>query len=258
LEKKAVKRNQSVEKVFQIIEIMAKNKGAMRLQDIAQTLGMPASTALRFLNTLMEFGYVNQNTENSKYYLTMKICHIGDLVNSQISIRDIVKPYLTEVCERCKESVCLAIEEDMTVVYIDVVEGRDSVLKATQRIGKRAPMHCTGIGKLLLLNYDYEKLDRLIDERGLEAITPNTITSKEELFMELKNIYYRGYAVDDEECELGARCVAAPIMDYAGKIAACISVTGPISRMSYERLDEIGLIVKEVAEKISRQMGYGM
>jgi DNA-binding IclR family transcriptional regulator len=256
MDKKSVKKNQSVEKVFQIIEIMAGNSGPMRLQDMSRALDMPASTALRFLNTLMEYGYVIQSAETLRYSLSMKFCHIGNRVSSQISIREVVRPYLTKLTEICQESACLAIEENMTVVYIDVAEGPDSVLRAMQRIGKRAPMHSTGVGKLLLLNYDEEGIDKLIAVKGLDLLTCNTIVSSEGLLKELNTIRQKGYAVDDEECEIGARCVAAPIVDYTGRIAAAISVTGPISRMTYEKINEISDIIAGVAQKISISLGY--
>lgn len=253
---KSTKKNQSVERVFQIIEIMAQNRGAMRLQDIAEKLQLPASTVLRFLNTLMTYNYVNQDPETLKYSLSMKFCQIGDLVSSQISIRDIVRPYLVELSDQCKESACLAIEQDMEVVYIDVVDGPDNMLKAMQRIGRRAPLHSTGVGKLLLLNYDEAKLDVLISQKGLPSLTEHTITTKDSLIEELKNIGTNGYAFDNEECEIGAKCVAAPLKDYTGKIIASISVSGPVSRMTGNKLESIKEAVIRAAKIISQKLGY--
>ncbi len=256
MNQKSVKNNQSVEKVLQIIETMAQSKESLRLQDIAQRVDMPASTALRFLNTLMKCGYARQDAGSLRYSLTLKFMHIGSLVNSQISIRDVARPYLANLAQKCNESVCLAIEQDMEIVYIDVIDGPDGILKITQRIGKLAPIHSTGIGKLMLLNYDLKQFEHIIETKGLKALTPNTITSKDELLLELEKIKQRGYALDDEECELGARCLSAGIKDYTGKYVAGISVSGPTTRMTMEYIEQIKDVVMETADKISRELSY--
>lgn len=256
MNEKSVKNNQSVEKVLQIIETMAKNREPLRLQDVALMVDMPASTTLRFLNTLMKQGYVNQDPLTSRYFLTLKFTYIGSLVSSQISIRDIAHPYLIELSKKCNESVCLGIEQDMEIVYIDVIDGPDGMLKITQRIGKLAPIHSTGIGKLLLLNYDMKQLDRIIAIKGLKALTPNTITSKKELLKELDTIKTQGYALDDEECELGARCISGGIKDYTGKYVAGISVSGPTTRLTMENIKTIKNVVIEIADKISEHLAY--
>ena len=200
---KLSKLNQSVEKVLQIIEIMAHERQPMRLQDVAAGCGMPASTVLRMLNTLLVYGYVNQDPHSLRYSLSLKFAQIGSRVCEQVSLRDIVHPLLAELSRECREASCLAIEEDMEVVYTDVVDGPDSMLKIMQRIGKRAPMHSTGIGKLLLLNYSEEQLDEYIAAKGLPALTPNTLVTKQALAAKLEEIRGQGYALDDEECELG-------------------------------------------------------
>ena len=144
----------------------------------------------------------------------------------------------------------------MELVYIDVVDGPDSMLKILQRIGKRAPLHSTGIGKLLLLNYTGKQLNEFIARKGLQALTPNTLVTKEALIHKLEEIRQLGYALDDEECELGTRCVAAPVRDYTGRIIAGVSISGPISRLSMERISVVAPVVVETADKLSRLMAY--
>ena len=253
---KLSKVNQSVEKVIQIIEVMAHERQPMRLQDIVLKCEMPPSTALRMINTLLVYGYVNQDQTSLRYALSLKFAQIGSRVCEQVSLRDMVHPLLVELSQRCQESSCLAIEEDMEVVYTDVVDGPDSMLKIMQRIGKRAPMHSTGIGKLLLLNYNSRQINEFIATKGLQVLTPNTLVTREALVAKLAEIRQQGYALDDEECELGARCVAAPVRDYTGKIVAGVSVSGPISRMSMERIAAIAPVVMETAAKMSQLMAY--
>ena len=256
LKEKAVNGNQSVEKVFQIIEVMASSKGPMRLQDISASLNLPASTVIRFLKTLIIHGYVHQNQETLKYSLSLKFCQIADLVSSQISIRDIARPYLVELSENCQESSCIATEEDGMVVYIDDVDGPDNMLKTMQRIGKRAPLHSTGVGKNLLLNYDEKQIDNHIEKHGLLCLTDYTITTKDALISELNRVKSQGYAIDNEECEIGARCIAAPIIDFSGKVTASVSISGPISRMTEEKIKEIKIFITDCANKISHHLGY--
>lgn len=248
--------NQSVEKVLQIIETLAMNHGPMRLQDISEKLNIPGSTAMRFLKTLVQQNYVSQSPETLRYALTLKVCHIGDLAGAQFNIRDVARPALRELSARFGESSCLAIEENLSAVYLDVAEGADSILKVTQRIGKIAPLHCSGVGKSLLLSFSAENLDRLIAERGLPRLTDHTITTKEALLEELARIRQAGVSLDLEECELGASCIAAPIRDYTGRVAASISVTGPTSRMTREKMALIEPVLLEKAAQISAQLAY--
>jgi len=255
MEKKALS-NQSIVKAFSIVELLASKHEDMRLQDIASQSGIPASTALRILNTLMRLGYVSQSTQSSQYRLTLKFSQISEAVTSRFDLRGLIHPYLTTLADTCRESTCLAIEQDMTVVYIDVVSGQDSMIKTMQYIGKSAPMHCTGVGKLLLTNFNEEKLDEYLQTKKLPALTPNTITTREQLVRELSDIVEKGYAIDDEECELGARCVAAPIRNFTGKVVACISVSGPTIRMNMKQVDRIKPVIVEIASKISQAMAY--
>ena len=257
MEGSTLKENQSVSRVFQIIELMAENKSPMRLSDIAEKLRLPSSTVLRFLATLMTYSYVKQDGDSLRYSLTFKLCRLGEMVKAQTSIVDIVRPYITELSEQCRESTCLAIEENMMAIYIDVKEGPDNMLKAMQRIGKAAPLHCTGVGKLMLLDYDERQLKNLVEKKGLASFTKNTITTYEGLLLELDRVRSRVYALDDEECESGARCIAAPLKDYTGHTIACISVSGPVSRFGPDRINEISKNVITMAEKISgSEFGY--
>lgn len=253
---KQAKSNQSLEKALQIIEYMADYRKPARLQDIAQALSFPASTVIRYLATLVACQYAKQDAETLRYSLTLKLSRIGSLVSAQYNIRDLVRRHLTDLVEKTGESACLAIEEHHRAVYIDVESGPDNALRVMQRIGKEAPLHCTGVGKLLLLNYDEDARDKMIAEVGLEAMTPNTITNRERLSQELNKIRADGYAIDDEECELGARCVAAPILDYTGTIVASLSVSGPVSRMTFQKINQVIDHVSKTALQISREMGY--
>ena len=253
---KLSKVNQSIEKTIQIVEVMARGKGPMRLQDVAKKCGMPASTVMRMLNTLQVYGYVNQDPCTQHYSLSLRFARLGCLVSEQTNMRDVARPFLAELAQRCQETVCLWCEAEMEVECTDVVDGPDGILMVSQRVGARAPLHATGAGKLLLLNYSNQKLNEYIAVKGLRALTPHTLVTREALVNSLEMIRSRGYALEDEERELGARCVAAPVRDYTGKVVAGISISGPVSRLTKERIQVIIPVVQETANRISKLLAY--
>jgi DNA-binding IclR family transcriptional regulator len=251
-----VKNNQSIGKALAILEAMVDDNKPMRLLDISKKLDIPSSTVLRFLNSLINAGYVRQEEDSSRYYLTLKLASLGRRVYGRFSYQSILKPYLYRISNSLQESVSLSIEQDMNVVYIDAVDGPDHVLQTLQRIGKIAPMHSTGAGKVLLLNASDDDLDRFVHIKGLPGFTANTLTTKVAFLKAMNLVRERGYAYDDEECELGVRCIAVPVRDFTGKVVASISVSAPISRMGEEREKDILEVLLKVSHEASQELGY--
>lgn len=256
IKEKNTKKNQSVEKAFNIIEHLAQVQKPQRLQDIADALDMSSSTVLRFLGTLMGCGYVKQDEESLRYSLTYRICTVANKVSSSQKLQDILQPYVREVAEHFRESACAAIEGDMDVIYIVAEQGPDQMLRTMQRIGNVAPMYCTGVGKLLLLNHDQGFIDRMIEEKGMQTFTEHTISTREALMKELEQVRKDQYAFDREECEIGAKCISVPVRDYTGHVIAGISVTGPAFRIDSLETEENIRYLAEVGKKASRDMGY--
>jgi len=250
------KRNQSIAKALQIVEVMADAEGPMRLQDVGKNVKLPASTVLRFLKTLMDHGYVEQNPKTLQYYLTLKFCQLSERIKRQIKIRDIAHPLLVDLSRELREATSLAVARDGQVVYVDVVEGPDHMLQTLQRIGKIAPMNSTGVGKALMQDYSGDEISALVTTHGLPKLTPNTIGSKRALIKELSQVREQGYATDNEECEIGVRCVAAPIRDYSGAVVAAISASGPVGRLTPPRAKKAAPRIIEAANEVSRQLGY--
>jgi DNA-binding IclR family transcriptional regulator len=235
---------------------MTEQTEPLKLHDIAQLCGMNASTTLRFLNALQRRKYVDQDLDTGKYRLTFKLCAIAQNIGTFFDLRSIAMPFLRNVAHVFSESCNLAIDSDMTVVYIEVVKGPNKTLMSTQRIGNVAPLHCTGVGKLFLTEYSRVALEQLIAVRQLTKFTDHTITDPEKLRVELDRIKTSGYAIDNQECEEGARCVAAPIRDFTGKIKAGISVSGPSVRLTDEQIYAHLPFLLETADQISLQMGW--
>jgi DNA-binding IclR family transcriptional regulator len=230
--------NHSTNKVLSILEYLCNAGEPVRLQTLAVDLGINTSTASRFLMSLEKNGYIQQEKETRRYMLTMKICSLSYKLLSNNIMVVYAKPFLKRLSALFMEVTCLSIEQDMSVVYVATHDGPDNMLKSFNFIGKRAPMHCTGSGKLLLSNYSDEQLIEYLRAKGHIKPTENTINTYRELKKELKQIREQNYAIDNEECEIGMRCVAIPVRTYTGEIVAGLSVTGPSARMPFKKIEE--------------------
>lgn len=250
------KANQSVEKVLQIIEVLANAGEPMRLIEIARQVNMPSSTVLRMLSSLLAYGYAYQEQSTLRYGLTLRFAQIGNMVLERFNIRDIVHPFLKKLAQESGETACLSIEQDMQVVYLDVVENPNSVIKIRQAVGKAAPMHATASGKLLLTQYSAEKLEKYVANQSLPAFTSYTISTRPALEQALNSVRSQGFALDDQECELGVRCVAMPLYNYQKRIIATICLTGPIYRMSYQYIEQLHRLLQKTTSEINETLLY--
>ncbi len=249
---------QSLERALNILEVMARGGGSITVTELAEKADLKISTVHRLLTTLSHRGYVEQDPEDNKYRLGFKLLEIGSAVLQSSDIRAVARPYLEELVDRCNETANLAILDGSQVVYIDQVESKNFVIvKMFAQIGNRGSVHCTASGKVLLAFLPEEKIDEVLEDVELIKYTNETIVEPEHLKKELQRIREEGCAFDWGEREEHVRCVAAPIFDHEGKIAASISVSGPSTRMtSYFIKNELVDIVKDVARKTSIKMGY--
>ena len=253
---KATRSNQSSEKLLTIMECLSAQDEPARLQEIARLVSMNESTTLRYTATPQKSGYVVQDVDTGRYSLTYKICAIAANVSSRKNIRNICSPYLRSLAHIFSESANVAEEHNMMVVYIEAISGPHQLLMTTRRVGNVSPMHCTAVGKLLLLNYPQQQLHQYVAAKGLPAMTMHTITDPAALFAELDKVRAQGYAFDNEEYEPGARCIAAPIYDYTGRVVAGLSVSGPVTRMTDEHIYETLPFLLDAAAQVSQRMGY--
>jgi DNA-binding IclR family transcriptional regulator len=236
--KKGPQLNFSTDKVLAILEYLANTTEPVRLQTLSEDLHIHGSTASRFLKSLEKNGYVQQEAGTRRYFLTMKLCTLSHNLLSNNNMVLYAKPFLKRLSDIFREVTCLSIEQDMTVLYIATQDGPDHMLKSFSFIGKRAPLHCTGSGKLLLTNYTDEQLGRYLESKGNIKPTENSICIHSELKQKLQKIQKQNYSIDNEECEIGMRCVAIPIRDYTGAIVAGMSVTGPAVRMTFQKITD--------------------
>ena len=248
--------NQSSEKLLNMLEIMSQQDEPMRLHEIAQLCNLNSSTALRFITALQRKQYVAQSIDTGRYYCTFKICALAENIRSSLSVRTVAMPYIRNIAQAFSESCNLCIDDDMRVLYVETVLGPNKTLMSTSRIGHIAPLHCTGVGKLFLSEYSALQLERFFQVVGLKKLTDKTITDEEELRRELALVRERGYAIDNEECEDGVRCIAVPVRDYTGYPIAGISVSGPAVRMSNEHIFSNLEYLLQMSEQVSTQMGW--
>ena len=251
-----IKKNQSLRKALQIMEGMTKIPTPARLQDIAHSLKMPQSTLLRFLNTFVDFGYVNQDHDTSCYYLTLKLAEIGSRVKDSFPFQNSLAKYVKQIAQQFNESASLCIEHDMQMVYVVTQDSPSRMLQTLHHIGHIAPMHATGVGKLHLLNYPDAKLDELEKKFGLPKLTAHTITNKDVLKKEIAQVRKQGYAFDNEECEEGVRCIAVPVRNFSGEVVAGLSLSAPVARLYKERIEQIIQYLKDVAAEASKELGW--
>ncbi|UCG94598.1 MAG: IclR family transcriptional regulator [Candidatus Aerophobus sp.] len=245
----------SVKKAIEVLEVLAKTENGIGITQLSRELNLPKSTIHQILSTLKSVRFAEQNPEDKKYHLGLRIFELGNIVQSQLQLRKIAYSYLYNLSRKINETTYLVVLEGSRIVYIDCVEST-ARLRAHPLFGDRVPLHCTGVGKAIMAFLPEEKVNEIIHEDGLERFTENTITDSQVLKRELKEIRKRGYAIDNMEHEQGIRCVGAPIRNHRKEVFAAISVSGPSQRFDPPRIPAMAKLVIQTAEDISRKMGY--
>lgn len=245
----------SVEKACDILFSFNEENLEYGVTELSKKLNLTKSTVHKLLLTLEHKGLVVQNQENGKYTLSIKIFELASLYLNKIDVGTTIKPFMEDLCVRFNETVHLAVLDEDEVVYIEKIEGKQAV-NIYSRIGRRSPLHCLGVGKAILASLPPEQAEKIIARKGLKRYTDNTITDPDKLQEELKQIRRNKYAVDNEEYEEGIRCVAVPVRNIDGKLIGGISVTGPATRMTDDRLQEIAARLLEDTEEIARRLNH--
>ena len=247
-------RLSSVANAIRLTKAFSENEYEMGISALATRLGLAKSTVHRLATTLVEYDILEQNRETGKYRLGLALFELGTLVRRKMDAAGAAQEEIHQLAQATGETVQLAILDHLSVLYIRIRESRQAV-RLSSGLGSRAPAHCTGVGKALLAFQPIEVVQQVI-EQGLKRFTPNTITDSDMLLSELASIRARGYAIDDEEIEVGLRCIAAPIRDHSGQVVAAISVAAPVQRMTKKQVQGTTPTVVAAAEAISRRMGF--
>lgn len=242
---------QVADRIFAVLERLAE-KGAVGLIELSKELKLNKSTVHRLLNSLMYMGYVKQDEETLKYELTYKICRVADSLMSQIDLIQIAKPYLKELSRKTGETVHLVEREGNKAVYIDKVENSTNAVRLVSKIGKTIPLYCSGVGKAMMAEMSEEKIRQIWNESEIIPYTEMTIMDIEELLGQIEVARQKGYAMDDEENEIGVRCVAVALPDMNGKNRYAISISAPEIRMTDEKIKICAKALKEAKRKIKQ------
>jgi DNA-binding IclR family transcriptional regulator len=252
MEKKII---QSIDRALQVLELFSLEKPEWGVTEISKALNIYKSNVHNILSTLAERGYFKKDPKTDKYKLGIKFFELGSVVIKNMDLRKIAHPYIEKLSKEFNETVHLGILDEGRVISIEREES-DKGLCSHIEIGRRAPLHCTAVGKAIMSYLSEDEINLIIKEKGLEKYTENTITNKEGLENEFKKIRKQGYAVDNMEHEEGVRCVAGPIRDYNGKVIASMSISGPAFRIDESNIPNIAKKVKEYCDCISKEMGY--
>ncbi len=246
---------QTIDRTLDIIELLATAKEGLGVTEIGQNIGLHKSTVYRLLTALSDRGYIEKDLKNSTYKIGLKFIEISGLFLKKLELKTEALPYMRKLAEIIGQPVHLAILEGTDVIYIEKVELVNSIRMYSQ-IGRRVPAHCSAIGKILLAGLDSRSLPEVLKNMKYEQFTPNTLVSKDDLKRAIELVKTEGWAVDNEEHEPNIRCIAAPIIDYTGKIIAAVSVSGDSHIINAESDLETARHVIETAGSISKRMGY--
>lgn len=242
---------QVIDRMARLLEALARHPEPLGLKRIAQYTGLHPSTAHRILSAMSADRLVDR-VEPGSYRLGMRLLELGNLVKSRISVRELALPAMRELHAKTGETVNLSVRHEDEIVYVERTSSGRAAMRVVHVIGARAPLHVTAAGKLFLLEDGPQRTRAYAKRSRLAAHTRNTIGAVAALERELARIGEQGWATDDEEAEVGVRCVAAGIRDDAGALVAALSVSAPAERMKAQW----GPLVREAAERISWSIGY--
>lgn len=242
---------QVIERMFTLIDVLASREEAMPLKEISEKAGLHPSTTHRILNDLVSGRFVDR-PQPGTYRLGMRLLELGNLVKGRLNVRDAALVPMRELHKLIQQPVNLSMRQGDEIIYIERAYSERSGMQVVRAIGGRAPLHLTSVGKLFLAADDPQRTRAYATRTGLKGHTKNSITRLDDLESELARVRQYGHANDNEELELGVRCMAAGIYDDQEKLIAGLSISAPSGRMEDDWLPKL----KEATRLISETLGY--
>jgi DNA-binding IclR family transcriptional regulator len=242
---------QVLERAFSLLDTLASHQDPVSLKDLSEKTGLHPSTAHRILNDLTIGRFVDR-PEAGSYRLGMRLLELGNLVKARLDVRDAALGPMRELHKLTHQPVNLSMRQGDEIVYIERTYSERSGMQVVRAVGGRAPLHLTSVGKLFLAHDDATRVRAYATRTGLSGHTRNSITALPALERELSSVRSNGIARDDEELELGVRCMAAGIFDDQGKLVAGLSISAPADRLEEGWTDR----VKATAAQISAALGH--
>ena len=239
-----------VTKMFRILEALHGSQAGLPLKDLAEVTAINKSTAYRVLAHLERESYVFRDPAGA-YAIGVRLARLGSGASYQMTMRKIGRPVLEELAQMTGETVSLAVLEGHEVFYLDVMESAHT-FRLVSQIGMRHPLYCTALGKVILAFHSEEEQDFLISGIDFKRLTPHTIARPANLRRELTLIRQRGYSLENEELYLGSRSIGAPIFDESDRVVAALSVSGPTTRVTRERVATFAAAARQAAAAVSK------
>lgn len=245
---------QSIDRALDIIEVLSESQKEMGVTEIAERVGLHKSTAHRIISTLAARGYINK-TDKGAYKIGLQLIEAVSCYINSLELQTEARPYVAQTTAELGLTAHLGVLDGDQVVYIEKMDVFSNVRMYSQ-IGVRVHAYSCSLGKCLLSNYSAAQVRRIMANCSFIKFTKKTLGSIDELIADLELVRRRGWAIDDEEAEMGHRCIGAPIYDYRGDIIAAISASGPTASLTRDRIQPVAEYVRRQALEISRSMGY--
>lgn len=246
----------AVDRALSMIELVAASKKGLSNSDLSRRLEIPKSSASYILRVLENRAYL-QRDANGKYRLGLQLMSLTGDALTHLDVREISKPVLLDFLKRSRlPEAHLAVLDNGRAVYVEKVESKTSFIKMDIWVGHRLPVHTTAIGKILVAYLPEDEISAILKLRGMEKKTRKSIVSGKKFLLEMKKVREQGFAIDNEENADGVRCIAAPIFDASGNIAAAFGTSSTILHIDEEILPKIVELIKKSAADISKQLGF--
>lgn len=244
-----------LQKALDLLEVLAEQPD-LGLSELSELTGASKASTYRMLSTLESRGFVVKRGDTRKYAPGVQLVALSCAVVARLDLVKAARPFLEELQRTSGETVNLAILADAQVLYVDILES-DQGLRMAAHVGARDALHSTALGKAILSALPTAESRQLLTSYRRQHATPRTIVDLDALLAELAETGQRGYSIDDEENEIGARCVGVPIRDLAGRAIGALSVSGPATRIGGDTVAVIGAHLQRAAAGVEEQMGYG-
>ena len=242
---------QVIARMFAVVDVLAGREESISLKEISEKTGLHPSTAHRILNDLAIGRYV-ERAQPGSYRLGMRLLELGNLVKGRLNVRDAALLPMRALHNRIQQPVNLSVRQGDEIVYVERAYSERSGMQVVRAIGGRAPLHLTSVGKLFLSVDDAQRIRAYATRTGLNGQTRNSITQLSVLERELSRVRQMHYAHDNEELELGVRCMACGIFDDQGVLLAGLSISAPASRLDEAWLSQL----QATAQEISATLGF--
>ncbi len=243
-----------INKVLRILETIQASSSPLPLRDICKQTKINKTTAYRFVSHLEREGYLFRDNAG-RYSFAMKLLHLAAHIDRHGALREMARPFLHDLWEATSETVSFAVLDRTEILYLEVLES-PHVFRLASKAGFRRPVYSTALGKALTAFLSPEKKKEILSVQNFEAFTPHTITGLAPFEKELERVRHLGYAMDDEESVLGARCLGVPVLSHLQEAVASISVSGPTARVDLRKIPDIVQKLQKASRSISERMGF--